>query len=153
VAAVFGRNAFFPAASVSPSGLVSLAFDALTAPPASDPWETGKQVYDAYYVQSPAGGGAFTAPLRLSTASSNPEASTYNNLQEQFIGDYTDIVSGPTQAVAVWTDVRNAALCQAVSAYRAQVYAGSKTAVAPNPDTACATSFGNTDTYAGLIGY
>jgi hypothetical protein len=29
---------------------------------------------------------------------------------------------------------------------------GSKTAVAPNPDTACPTSFGNTDTYAGLVG-
>jgi hypothetical protein len=31
------------------------------------------------------------------------------------------------------------------------VYAGSKTAVAPNPDQACATSFGNTDTYAGIV--
>jgi hypothetical protein len=153
IAAVPGRNAFFPAASVSPTGLVSVAFDALTAPPAADPWQTGKQVYDAYYVQSPAGGGAFTAPLRISTASSNPEASSYNNLQEQFIGDYIDIVSGPTGAVAVWTDVRGGALCPAVSAYRAQVYAGSKTAVAPNPDTACATAFGDTDTYAGLIGY
>jgi hypothetical protein len=49
-------------------------------------------------VQSPAGGGAFTAPVQLSTASSNPEASGYNNLQEQFIGDYLDIVAGPASA-------------------------------------------------------
>jgi hypothetical protein len=153
VAAVYGRNAFFPAVSVSPSGLVTVAFDALTAPPASDPWQTGKQVYDVYYVQSPAGGSSFTAPLRLSTASSNPEASSYNNLMEQFLGDYIGIVAGPASAVAVWTDVRNGSLCTAVGAYRAQVYAGSKTAVAPNPDTACATSFGNTDTYAGIVGY
>jgi hypothetical protein len=153
IGSVSGRNAFFPAASVSPSGLVSVAFDALTAPPASDPWQTGTQVYDVYYVQSPAGGGAFTAPLKISTASSNPEASSYNNLQEQFIGDYIGITSGPTGAVAVWTDVRNGALCQAVGDYRAQVYAGSKTAVAPNPDSVCATAFGDTDTFAGLIGY
>src|SRR6266487_3161136 len=153
VAAVSGRNAFFPAASVSPSGLVTVAFDALTAPPASDPWQTGKQVYDVYYVQSPAGGSSFTAPLRLSTASSNPEASSYNNLMEQFLGDYIGIVAGPASAVAVWTDVRDGSLCPAVGTYRARVYAGSKTAVAPNPDTACATSFGNTDTFAGIVGY
>jgi hypothetical protein len=153
VASVVGRNAFFPAPSVSPSGLVGVAFDALTAPPVNDPWSTGRQVYDAYYVQSPPGGGAFTAPLRLSTSSSNPEASAYNNVQEQFIGDYIGLIAGPASAVAVWTDARNGALCPAVSAYQAQVYAGSKTAVAPNPDTACPTAFGETDTYAGLIGY
>jgi hypothetical protein len=33
------------------------------------------------------------------------------------------------------------------------VYAGSKQAVAPNPDTACATSFGNTDTMAAAVTY
>ncbi len=153
IAAVPGRNAFFPAASVSPSGQVSVAFDALTAPPANDPWQTGRQVYDNYYVQSPAGGTAFAAPLRVSTVSSNPEASSYNNLMEQFLGDYVGIVAGPASAVIVWTDSRAASTCQAVSDYRAQVYAGSKKAVAPNPDKVCATSFGNTDTEAGVVNY
>jgi hypothetical protein len=42
VASVSGRNAFFPAASVSPAtGAVSLTFDALTTPPAGNPWQTG----------------------------------------------------------------------------------------------------------------
>jgi hypothetical protein len=152
VAAVFSRNAFFPSIDVSASGLVAVGFDALTAPPANDPWQTGKQVYDHYYVQG-TGAGTFTVPIRVSAASSNPEASGYNNLQEQFIGDYTDIVAGPASAYLVWTDAREASLCDAVSAYRAQVYAGSKTAVAPNPDTACATSFGDTDTELGIVGY
>jgi hypothetical protein len=52
----------------------------------------------------------------------------------------------------VWTDARDATPCAAVDAYRSAVYAGSTTAVAPNPDTACATSFGNTDTIAGIVG-
>jgi len=52
----------------------------------------------------------------------------------------------------VWTDARNASRCAAVNAYRAAVYAGSKTAVAPNPDSACAQSVGATDTYAGIVG-
>jgi hypothetical protein len=151
VADVPGRNAFFPAAGVSPAGVVSVAFDALTAPPPSDSWQTGVQVYDAYYVQSPSGGTAFGAPLLVSTASSNPDGSSYNNLMEQFIGDYIDLVSGPTSSYVVWTDARNASQCAAVDAYRNAVYGGSRRAVAPNPDTACETSFGNTDTVVAAV--
>ncbi|HEV2236056.1 MAG TPA: sialidase family protein [Ktedonobacterales bacterium] len=153
IASVSGRNAFFPAASVAPNGTVSLSFDALTEPPAGNPWQTGVQVYDNYYAQSPAGGLSFGAPVRVSTASSNPQSTSYNNLQEQFIGDYIDIVSGPTSAYIVWTDARNAALCQAVDAYQSAVYAGSKTAVAPNPDTACSTNYGNSDTMAAVVNF
>jgi len=150
---VAGRNAFFPQASVAPTGLVALVFDALTQPPASDPFQTGMQVYDAYYAQLAPGATAFTPPLRVSAQSSNPDASSYNNLQEQFIGDYIGIFAGPTSAVAVWTDARSAATCAAVAAYRSAVYAGSKTAVAPNPDAACAPGFGNTDTFAAVVDY
>ena len=153
IASVSGRNAFFPEASVAPNGTVSLTFDALTQPPASNPWQTGVQVYDNYYAESAAGGGAFGAPLRVSSASSNPDGSGYNNLQEQFLGDYIDIVDGPSSAYLVWTNARSASLCQAVDAYRSAVYSGSKTAVAPNPDSACATSFGNTDTEAAVVNY
>jgi hypothetical protein len=149
---VAGRNAFFPAASVSSVGLLAVSFDALTAP-AGYPWETGKQVYDNYYVQSTNGGASFTSPLRVSTASSNPDASSYNNTQEQFIGDYIGIAAGPASAYMVWTDERAASACAAVDDYRNAVYAGSKTAVAANPDTDCATNFGNTDTEAGVVNY
>jgi hypothetical protein len=154
VASISDRNAFFPEASVSPSdGTVSVTFDALTRPPANDLWQTGVQVYDNYYVESPAGSTAFTSPLRVSTQSSNPDGSSYNNLMEQFLGDYIDIVDGPSSAYLVWTDSRAATPCAAVDQYRNAVYAGSKTAVAPNPDAACATSFGNTDTEAATVNY
>jgi len=149
VAQVPGRNAFFPAIDVSPKGLVVVGFDALTVPPLSDPFQTGVQVYDYYEVQG--GAARFTAPLRVSGASSNPEASGYNSLLEQFIGDYTDVVTGPTTSFLTWTDASEAAVCPAVSAYRSQVYSRSKTAVAPNPDTACATGFGNTDTVVAVL--
>ena len=153
IASVSGRNAFFPEASVAPNGTVSLTFDALTQPPANNPFQTGVQVYDNYYAESAAGGGAFGGPLRVSSASSNPDGSSYNNLQEQFLGDYIGIVDGPSSAYLVWTDARSATPCQAVDTYRTAVYGGSKTAVAPNPDNACATSFGNTDTEAATVNY
>jgi hypothetical protein len=152
VASLAGRNAFFPQAAVSPAGTVSVTFDALTQPPPDDPFQTGVQTYDNYYVESPAGGGSFTAPLQVSTASSNPDGSGYNDLQEQFIGDYIGIVDGPRQAYVVWTDSRNATTCPAVDTFRAQVYAGGKP-VAPDPDQACATSFGNTDTMSAAVTY
>jgi hypothetical protein len=153
IASVAGRNAFFPAASVAPTGLVSVTFDALTQPPADNPWQTGVQVYDTYYTESPAAGAPFGPPIQVSSASSNPDGSSYNNLQEQFIGDYLDLVDGPTSAYLVWTDSRHATPCQAVDAFRTAVYAGSKSAVAPNPDSACSPSFGNTDTMAAVVGY
>lgn len=149
VAGVSGRNAFFPEPAIGADGVVSVGFDALTAPPANDLWQTGTQVYDAYYVQST--GSGFTAPLRVSTASSNPDGSSYNNLQEQFIGDYIGIVNGATSSFLAWTDAREATPCAAVDSYRSAVYSGSTTAIAPNPDTACATGFGNTDTMVAEI--
>lgn len=48
---------------------------------------------------------------------------------------------------------RAVAPCQAVNDYRNAVYAGSKTAVAPNPDTACNINFGSTDTEAAIVSY
>jgi hypothetical protein len=151
IASISGRNAFFPEPAVTSTGILAVDFDALTAPPASNLWQTGVQTYRAFVVESQDHGSTFSAPVSLSTADSNPEGSSYNNLQEQFIGDYIDIVGGASTAYAVWTDSSNASACAAVSSYRAAVYSGSKTAVAPNPDTACATSFGNTDTYFAAI--
>jgi hypothetical protein len=66
-------------------------------------------------------------------------------------GDYIDVTAGPTTSFIVWTDSRAATPCAAVDAYRTGLYARSKSAVAPNPDTACAASFGNTDTELGIV--
>jgi hypothetical protein len=150
IANVAGRNAFFPQAAVTASGKVAVAFDALSAPPANNPWQTGVQTYDAYVVEYT--GGAWSSPVRVSTATSNPDVSAYNNLMEQFIGDYIGIVAGSNSAWAVWTDTRNGAACSAVNVYRSAIYGGSSTAVAPNPNTACPINFGDTDTYVASIG-
>ena len=152
VAGVANSNAFFPQLSVDPNGVVNLTFDALTAPPAGNPWQTGVQLYDNYFAQA-ADGATFGPAIQVSSAHSNPDGSSYNNLMEQFLGDYIGIVSGPHAAYLVWTDSRNATPCAAVDAYRSAIYAGSKTAVAPNPDKVCARDFGNTDTYEATISY
>ena len=149
IADVAGRNAFFPQPAIGADGVVSVVFDALTSPPPGNPWQTGVQVYDAYYVQS--SGRAFSSPLRVSRASSNPDGSSYNDLEEQFLGDYIGIVNGPKSSFLAWTDARHATPCGVVDAYRSAVYSGSQTAVAPNPDAACSNSFGDTDTVVAEV--
>src|SRR5438094_5022420 len=96
---------------------------------------------------------AFTNAGMRYTQPSNADSSSYNNSMEQFIGDYIGIIAGSTGAVAVWTDVRNGVVCGEVDAYRNALYAGSRTAVAPNPDRECGIGFGNTDNFASRIDY
>jgi hypothetical protein len=86
----------------------------------------------------------------VSSARSNPDASSYNDLTEQFLGDYIGIVDGPDTAYLAWTDARAASKCAAVDSYRNKVYAGQKP-VPPNPDNVCPQSFGNTDSEAGIV--
>src|SRR5260370_3497687 len=122
IASISGRNAFFTEASVAPNGHVSLIFDALTQPPANNPFQTGVQVYDNYFAESAAGGSALCAPGRVSTASSNPDGSGYNSLQEQFIGDYICVVTGPISAYIVLADARNATPPHAAYGYLQVLY-------------------------------
>jgi hypothetical protein len=49
---------------------------------------------------------------------------------------------------AVWNDVRNAADCPAIDAFR-QAIANGTTATPPAPNTDCPATFGNTDIVGG----
>lgn len=94
-----------------------------------------------YYVQSTNAGSSFTSPLRVSTVSSNPDGSSYNDLTEQFLGDYTGIVNGPSSAYLVWTDARGATQCAAVDAYRNAGRPGPRSW--PLPRSVLAAGFGS----------
>ncbi len=59
-----------------------------------------------------------------------------------------DIKASAASAVAVWNDVRNAAHCPAVDAYRQSLVSGSPIAK-PAPAADCAAAFGNSDIFGG----
>jgi hypothetical protein len=105
--------------------------------------------YDAYFTQSGNGGRTFSTPVKISTATSDPDGSSTNSLGAQFLGDYITAVSDSagSRALAVWTDSRNATPCAAVDAFRA--------GTGPKPDviTQCPTTFGNTDIFLGTVSY
>jgi len=163
--------AFFNGMDIGPDGRVDIAYQALKAVDPST-FGTANATIDAYYVGSPAGGGAYSAPVKVSSASSDPAASSENGLAHQFWGDYNTLASGTGRAWFISTDSRAGQGCPAVDAYQrfltahglaigegdedrfggagAGAYApadGDK----PAPGEACPTQFGNSDVYVATI--
>lgn len=74
--------------------------------------------------------------------------SSANSLVAEFLGDYNYIFATRDYAVAAWNDVRNAADCPAIDAYRQSVVNGTPIA-RPAPNAACPATFGNSDIFGG----
>jgi hypothetical protein len=78
----------------------------------------------------------------------DPRGSSQNNLVGEFLGDYVYAVATRAYGAAVWNDVRNAADCAAIDAWRmAQETGGNVSRPAPQQD--CAPGFGNSDIWGG----
>jgi hypothetical protein len=140
-----GRSEIFQAVTVDPAGRVDLAFQALDDVPVGTPPGAGVVFYDTYWAQSADGGATWSAPLKISSTSSDPDVSAFNGLRPQFIGDYISAVADGSHVYAVWTDGRNGSTCAAIDAYA--LGAGPK----PNVIQQCPTTFGNTDIYLGTV--
>ena len=140
---VRGRSAFFSSVATDPAGNVDVVFQAMDDVAEGTPPGPGVVFYDTYLVRSTNGGATFSRPLKISTASSDPDGSSTNSLGAQFLGDYITAVADASHVYAVWTDSRNARPCAAVDAFRAG------TAGKPNVITQCPTTFGNTDIFLG----
>jgi hypothetical protein len=152
---VSGRSAFFASVTADPDNNVNLVFQAVDdRAPGTSPG-AGVVAYDSYFTQSTNGGTSFGAAVKLSTASSDPDSSSLNNLRGQFIGDYITAVSDLRghRIFGVWTDTRNASTCTAVDAFRAAWAAAPGSVTPPDVSTYCAITFGNTDIYLGTTAY
>ena len=67
-------------------------------------------------------------------------------LTAEFLGDYNYVAATRDDAVAVWNDARDAAVCPAINAYRQSLVDGSPIPP-PAPNTDCPATFGNTDIF------
>ncbi|MBI5879939.1 MAG: exo-alpha-sialidase [Chloroflexi bacterium] len=163
--------AFFQGLDVAPNGRVDVGYQALLATNAST-FGTGNAQIDSYVTFSANGGNAWSAPLKVSNASSDPAASAQNNLARQFYGDYNTLVSTSNAAFFIYTDTRNGVGCPAVDAYQAAIagtsvvrgdmadrlatrlgqnpYANAP-AIKPAPGLVCPAQFGNSDAYVSKV--
>ncbi len=149
IADVAGRSAYYPAVAVKPSddSKVFVGFNAIDDVPFGTSPGTGVVFYDAFFVVSTNGGSSFTAPVRISKVSSDPDGSSTNSLRSQFLGDYNGASASSQAAWFSWTDSRNSAPCSSVDGFRAG------TAAKPNIYDTCAPNFGNTDIFVAIVGW
>jgi hypothetical protein len=138
------RTAFYPGRLAAAGNRVFIGFTAIDDVPADTSSGAGVVFYDAYYVLSSDDGTSFGAPARISSASSDPDVSTANSLDQQFLGDYNGAAAGPDGSFwFAWTDTRNGQTCAAVDSFRAG---------GPQPDlSSCSSGFGNSDIYVARV--
>ncbi len=157
--------AFFQGLDVAPDGRVDVGFQGLTAIDPST-FGGGNASIDSW-ATSMAAGGSWSAPVKVSTASSDPAASAQNNLARQFWGDYNQVASTSAGAFFIFTDSRNGQPCSAVDGYQVASVGSAQAAredmddlmavrngvnpsasdpvVKPAPGLVCPGQFGNTN--------
>jgi hypothetical protein len=149
-----GGYAFFQGLDVSPGGRVDVGWQEQRSTSATT-YGKGNASIDSYYSKSTDGGATFSAPTKVTSASSDPAASAQNDLQRQFWGDYNTLVSVNGQAWFIYTDSRGGVGCTAVDAYQHGIDGTGPVVSKPAPLTACpdvgSKEFGNTDVYVSKI--
>jgi hypothetical protein len=146
-----GDRGYYAAPAISPSGTdVWVVYNAFTTPYRNDTSSARGLVGVVEHASITNGTvGGFSEIHR--GAEGDPRGSSQNNLVIEFLGDYVYAIATDTYAAAVWNDVRNAADCPAIDAYRASVQTGGSVAK-PAPQVDCEPNFGNTDIFGWTSG-
>ena len=144
-----GDRGYYSAPSVSPDGRdVYVVYNAFTTPFRSTTATARSLVAVVKHANFGTTGGpsAFTTLHR--GAPGDPRGSSQNDLQAEFLGDYVYAIATRDYGAAVWNDVRAAADCPAIDAYRQALREGTA-ASAPAPQQQCPPTFGNSDIFGG----
>lgn len=146
---------FFPAIAIAPNGTsVYVTYSAFLQPwqhTTANPRLMQGVVRSASVNTTTGAIGAWSDLHRGPTG--DARGSSQNNLVAEFLGDYNYAWATNTFVVAVWNDVRGAADCPAIDAYRQMVADGTATASStdpnrPSPNTDCPATFGNSDIFS-----
>jgi hypothetical protein len=145
-----GDRPYYTAPAISPSGTdVYITYNAFTTP-FRDDTSSPRGLVGAILHADVTGGtiGAFGTLARGVVG--DPRASSQNNLQAEFLGDYVYTAATRAGAVGVWNDVRNGADCPAMDAWRLSLRTGTSVPT-PAPQKDCPATFGNTDIFGAAV--
>jgi hypothetical protein len=139
-----------PAIAISPTGTdVYLVYNAYLQPfqtTTANPREMQGVVRHA----DVGAGGTLSAWSTLHRGAVGDARGTTRTLNREAVYDYNFAAATRTYGAAVWMDVRNAASCPAVNAYRQSLIDGTPIAP-PSPLTDCPAQFGNEDIFSGVF--
>jgi hypothetical protein len=137
---------YYSAVALSPDGEDAyLVYNAFTTPFRNNTTDARGLVGVVRHSEVSAGGPTGWTTLERG-AVGDPRASSQNNLQAEFLGDYVYASATRDYAVAVWNDVRDGAVCPAIDEWRAALQAG-EDVTPPRPNIDCPAKFGNTDIF------
>ncbi|HET9974944.1 MAG TPA: sialidase family protein [Streptosporangiaceae bacterium] len=145
-----GDRPYYTAPAISPSGTdVYITYNAFTTPYRDDT-SSARGLVGVILHADVAGGaiGAFGTVARGTVG--DPRASSQNDLQAEFLGDYVYTAATRAGAVGVWNDVRNGADCPAIDTWRAALRTGTAGAP-PAVQQACPATFGNSDIFGAAV--
>jgi len=145
-----GDRPYYTAPAISPNGTdVYITYNAFTTPFRNDTSSARGLVGVIIHADVTAGTiGAFGTVARGLVG--DPRASSQNNLQAEFLGDYVYTAATRAGAVGVWNDVRNGADCPAIDAWRLSLRTGTSVA-RPAPQQDCLATFGNSDIFGAAV--
>jgi hypothetical protein len=149
-----GDRGFYSAIAISPDGSDAyLVYNAFTTPSRNDTTSPRNLVGVIKHADI-SGSGVLGALATLHRSpGGDPRGSSQQNLWLEFLGDYVYAVATPSYGAAVWNDVRRAADCPAIDAWRAAAQAAiandTTVPTAPAPQQACPANFGNSDIFGG----
>jgi len=146
-----GERGYYSAVTLSPRGSdVYVVYNAFTTPFRNDTTSPRGLVGVVLHSNVNASGvPSGFSPLHEGVVG-DPRGSAQNNQVLEFLGDYVYAAATNTFVVGVWNDVRQAADCPAIDAWRASVQAGMPI-THPRPQSDCPPTFGNSDIFGGAF--
>jgi hypothetical protein len=137
-----------PAVAISPTGSdLYLVYDAFLQP-FQTTTANPRRMQGVVRHADLSAGGAVGAWSTLHRGAVGDARGTTRTLNREAVYDYNYAAATRTYGAVVWMDVRDAADCPAVDAYRQSLIDGSPIAP-PAPLTDCSAQFGNNDIYGG----
>jgi len=145
-----GDRPYYTAPAISPNGTdVYITYNAFTTPFRDNTSDPRGLVGVILHADVTGGAiGAFGTVARGLVG--DPRASSQNNLTAEFLGDYVYTAATRAGAVGVWNDVRAAADCPALDAWRMSLRTGTSVP-RPAPQKDCPATFGNSDIFGAAV--
>jgi hypothetical protein len=145
-----GDRPYYTAPAISPNGTdLYITYNAFTTPYRTN--TTARRGLVGAILHADVTGGTVGPFGTLARgAVGDPRASSQNDLTAEFLGDYVYAAATRAGAVGVWNDVRRAADCPAIDAWRMSLRTGTSVP-RPAPQTDCPATFGNSDIFGAAV--